>query len=440
MADLEKFTEENDFTDHGLKAVWKNPQARYRLFEDISILLMDMAGWTGIYMAILFHMNQTEMEDVLGLFALPAIYLVSYVLRRMVSALWGILLGHIVPGTLLVFLMARSSQIAPEFTTLYVIILIGCMVGAVSYYRHGTEYMSYTGKWYWVPVVVVIFFWGLFTGEKDIKNLGIALGIVLILFHMWCAYLERINDFFGEQGDITNVSRALIFMGNTHVVTRLLFIAFLGMLIAFYFQNDGLFEPLKDYVLYAIRKLLHWIGTFVRWVESLWGGSGDGDSSAVVEELDETMYSLEFSRWLNNPVVLFLGALPFIILLAFAVREFVLWLKKRRNRRIGTWAQKPLIPDEIEELVMEETESFWETLKRKIFRTKQERVRYIFKMRVKRSLRDNIRNSQTARILGEEVEKEKGIDMDALTGLYEVARYSEQEITTEDIKVARKHT
>ncbi|MCH5267107.1 MAG: DUF4129 domain-containing protein [Lachnospiraceae bacterium] len=440
MADLDKFTEENDFTDHALKAAWKNPQTRYRLMEDISILLMELSGWTGIYLAILFYKEQTKTEDVLGLLGLPLVYLISYLLRRLVPVLWGILLGHLIPGGLALFLMARSSQIAPEITTLYVAVLFGCVIGAVSHYRRGTEYISYTGKWYLVPVVVILFFWGLFAGEKDIKNLGIALGIVLILFHLWCAYLERINDYLAEQGDITNLSKALIFMGNTYVVTRLLFVTFLGMLVAFYFQNDGFFEPVKDYVLYAIRKLILWLGMFVRWVRSLWNGGGDSDLSSMPEELDASMYSMEFSQWLNHPVVLFLGALPFLILLAFAVREFIIWLKKRRKKKVGMWGQKPVIPDEIEELVAEETESFWETLKRKIFRTKQEKVRYLFKMRVKRSLRDKIRDSQTARTLGQEVEKEKGIAMDALTGLYEVARYSEQEITTEEIKAARKQS
>lgn len=434
LADLDKYTEENDFTDHAINRTWKNPGTRYRVLEDLSVLLMEIIGWTGIYLAVLCYIRQTK--NVPGLLCLPVFYAVSYAVRRLVSVLWGVILGHLLLCLPVFGIMARSSQIAPEITTFYLAVALGCLIGAVFHYRRGQEYICYTGKWYLAVEVVVIFFWGVFNKNTDIKNIGIIVGIVLILLHMWCSYLERMNDYLTERGEISNLSKFLIFDGSTRMVVWLLLVTFLCMLTAFYFQNDGLFEPIKEYVLYAIRKMIHWITNIVRWVESLWGDNKVSD--LFREDAVEKQSKKKNSPVLLHPVVAVIGAIPYIILFAFGIREFSRWLKRRRKKQEGIWGRKLEYPDEIEELIQAESESFWEKWKRRIFRTNQEKVRYLFKVRIKRGLRDAIKDSQTARALGEQVQKENGLSMEPLTDLYEVARYSEQEITAEELKSVRK--
>lgn len=435
LADVDKFTEENDFTDHAIKREWKNPGTRYRVLEDLSVLLMEIIGWTGIYLAVLCYTGQTE--NVPGLLCLPVFYAVSYAVRRLVSVLWGVILGHLILCLPIFGIMARSSQIAPEVTTVYLAVALGCLIGSILHYRRGQEYICYTGKWYLAVEVVVIFFWGVFTKNTDIKNIGMIVGIVLILLHMWCSYLERMNDYLTERGEISNLSKFLIFDGSTRMVMWLLLVTFLCMLTAFYFQNDGLFEPIKEYVLYAIRKMIHWITAVVRWVESLWGDNKVSDLFEAGDE-EEKLKKKASSAVFVHPVIMVIGAIPYIILFAFGIRELVRWLKRRKKKQEGIWGRKLEYPDEIEELVQAESESFWEKWKRRIFRTNQEKVRYLFKVRVKRGLRDAIKDSQTARALGEQVQNENGLSMEPLTDLYEVARYSEGEITAEELKSVRK--
>lgn len=437
LADLDKFTEENDFTDHALKRAWKDPSTRYHILEDMSVLLMELVGWLGIYLSVLYYIGQTETEDVLGLLALPVFYAVSYAVRRLVTALWGVLLGHALLALPVIGIMARSAQIAPEITTFYLAVVIGCFIGAIAHYRRGQVYMSYTGKWYLAIEVVVIFFWGVFTKNTELKNIGMIFGIVLILFHMWCSYLERMNDYLAERGAISNLSKHLIFDGSTRMVTRLLLLIFVCMLAAFYFQNDGLFAPIKDYVLFAIRKMLLWIAAVVRWVKNLWGDNRVSDTSSV-GDMEENFVTMDSTVLLDHPIMAVLGAIPYLVLLAFAIREFMRWLKRRKQKMEGVWGRKLEVPDEIEELGQAETESFWEKWKQRIFRTNQEKVRFLFKLRVKRGLRDAIRASATARALGEQVQEENGVSMEPLTDLYEAARYSEREITAAEIKSARK--
>lgn len=97
---------------------------------------------------------------------------------------------------------------------------------------------------------------------------------------------------------------------------------------------------------------------------------------------------------------------------------------------------KLMIPDEIVEV--EEEDSFWTKLKRKVFRTNREKVRHLFRRRIVNSLQDKVRSTDTARQLAHKAEDAGAMSFTALTGLYEEARYSEHEITNEQWKSIRQ--
>ena len=92
--------------------------------------------------------------------------------------------------------------------------------------------------------------------------------------------------------------------------------------------------------------------------------------------------------------------------------------------------------DEIVEV--EEEDSFWTKLKRKVFRTNREKVRHLFRRRIVNSLQDKVRSTDTARQLAHKAEDAGTMSLTALTGLYEEARYSEHEITNEQWKSIRQ--
>ena len=92
--------------------------------------------------------------------------------------------------------------------------------------------------------------------------------------------------------------------------------------------------------------------------------------------------------------------------------------------------------DEIVEV--EEEDSFWTKLKRKVFRTNREKVRHLFRRRIVNSLQDKVRSTDTARQLAHKAEDAGTMSLTALTGLYEEARYSEHEITNEQWKLIRQ--
>ena len=83
MTDMDRFTEQNDLKTTKLQKLWRLPEQRYRFLEDFFVLLMEMIGWCGIYMAVLLYTKRTATEDILGMFAVPFLYGFTYALQRM---------------------------------------------------------------------------------------------------------------------------------------------------------------------------------------------------------------------------------------------------------------------------------------------------------------------------------------------------------------------
>lgn len=62
--------------------LWRSPEQRYRYLEDFFVLLMEMIGWCGIYMAVLLYTKRTATEDILGMLTVPFLYGFTYALQR----------------------------------------------------------------------------------------------------------------------------------------------------------------------------------------------------------------------------------------------------------------------------------------------------------------------------------------------------------------------
>ena len=82
MTDMDRFMEQNDLKTTKLQKLWRSPEQRYRYLEDFFVLLMEMIGWCGIYMAVLLYTKRTATEDILGMLAVPFLYGFTYALQR----------------------------------------------------------------------------------------------------------------------------------------------------------------------------------------------------------------------------------------------------------------------------------------------------------------------------------------------------------------------
>ena len=141
-------------------------------------------------------------------------------------------MGHLLEIIFLYGLLGRSAQMAKDITVLYMSIVLWNMAVSIKWWRIHREHFSYTGKWYLAVEVVFIFLLGTFLENPRFRLLAAILGAVLLILHMWCGYLERLNDYLREQSDASDSTKHMIFDGSSKMVVRVLGVFLLGVLFA----------------------------------------------------------------------------------------------------------------------------------------------------------------------------------------------------------------
>lgn len=411
-------------------------KTKYHFYLDISVCLMEMFAWLGIFLAVQIKLENADSFDYwLGL-GIPVVYVVVYLLREKVKNLWWLLSGHALLYMVVFFLLLPSPQIQKEVSTFLLALITGCLIGSIDYYRFDRSFLEYRIKWYFILEVLFLFFWGLFTKNESIKWIGVFLGVIFLVFHMWCTYLDSLNIYLDEKESMNNVPVREIFKNSFSVVSVLLFCLTIALLFLVTINQNGFLDLLKKYIMLGIKKILWLIGLVVQFFANF---SVMGDTMGGDEVKDELIMSppantVDVHIWWME-----IGGLIIIsVLLLFGLREFYLWIKKRTKKKI-TIRKSLLIPDEIE-AVDEQEEGTLGKLLKKVFRSNQEKVRYLFKSRVKKGLGQKIRESKTSEELRDDVLKQGQIDIGNLTELYQIARYSQREITREQIREVKKNS
>ncbi len=410
----------------------KDARKRYRRMLYYSMLWMNLIAWCGVCLFISSAYQGILIPDLICVMGIFLYYILIHLLRTWAKRLWMLVAGHIVLYLPMVYYVVRTQDMFEEMAAFYFVMLTCCFISSVLMYRQGGQ-AYYYGKWYHAAEVVVMYLWGVFRHEMRFTMMGLFLGIVLLLFHFWCTYLSRFNDYMQEKREITDFSVENIFQLNTKCITHFLVLAGLLMLAAVMGRYDAWLEPLKHYLLLVLRYVIWVVQLFLAWLRSLNhpespGRTGESDIGEL--QTPETGFLTD------NIILAIIGTLAVTTLFVLGLREFYLKLRDMLKKQHEGILQETIFIDQIEELPPEET--LLKRLARRIFRDNREKVRYHFKHRVQRALKNSIRDSETAGRLHERVNASGRDQIDALTALYQVARYSEQEITPAEIKLAGK--
>lgn len=171
--------------------LWRSPEQRYRYLEDFFVLLMEMIGWCGIYMAVLLYTKRTATEDILGMLTVPFLYGFTYALQRMELLVQRnvdtrtngakyqeytgaiiLIMGHLLEIIFLYGLLGRSAQMAKDITVLYMSIVLWNMAVSIKWWRIHREHFSYTGKWYLAVGSCIYIFVGNILRESTFSTFG----------------------------------------------------------------------------------------------------------------------------------------------------------------------------------------------------------------------------------------------------------------------------
>lgn len=434
MGDIDRFTRENDFEKENFWKGIKEPKDRYHLLLDWSIMCMNMLAWFGIYQFIYLYNHEGQPGGIFMAAVILAYYSVIYGIRCKIKSLWLILGLHGLLYVPVVFYGVRGKGEVEAAVGFLLVMLSVCLIASIQYHRCEERYYEYENKWYLILEVLILYFWGVFCHQEGFRSAGMLLALEFLLLHLWCCYLKRFLVFLEENGQVSKVTITSVFDQSKKVI--LYFLLFTGVLIllSMFLQADGIFQIFRDWFLLLIQKIAEGIRDFFGWLHGLRNPAAE---KTVAEKTAEQILPSQGGKEPgDNLFFVIMGGIIFLSLLVLGIREIILeWQQARRNKRKPS-AKKLWIPDTVT-VIQESEEKPWEKLLKGIFRNNQERVRYLFKKRVRKSLKKDIRQTETANALRKRVQ-EAGTDIQGLTELYQVARYGNREIEAEEIRKVKK--
>lgn len=404
------------------------------LLQDVSIWLLQGGAWLGVYFFLDRYMHG-ETQLLFGIFWICTITLAAVLLRHFCHKLPLLLAGHGFLFALVLLSAHETADLKEERVIFCLILLTGALLGTIQKWRMGFGHTYYTFPWYLVPEILILYFYGIYRSDPVYQTMAFGLLVMLVMGHFWCMYLQGMNDYLDQNKKLEGISESKIFRINTRVVCFLLFGMLFMSVFAGMIRIDLFSGQMGGSLAAFFRMLLVGLQSLIRALQ--WWNQGKTaeqpeeievpSATKLPESSGETMDSGYAALGLVLSLLVFFY-LVYRLAKAFDDKNDHVWKRPDYGGDIG-------IEDRVEKIAGEDRKRFH------LFRTNRQRVRYQFKMRVKKTLKGQIPAADTAWELTEEMQKQEKEDSPgllSLTQLYDVARYGSREISAEEIRQIKR--
>lgn len=403
------------------------------LLQDVSIWVIQGFAWLGVYF-FLDRYIQEETQLFFGVFWICVLSIFAVLLRHFCHKLPLLLAGYGICYGIILLCARETGYLKEERTIFCLLLLTGTLFSSIQAWRTGFGHMVYSFPWYFIPEIIIIYFYGMYRSDPAYQIMAFTLLAVFVLGHFWCLYLQGMNDYLDQNRELEGMPGGRIFQTNTHLVVSILSGLLLVMILVGAMQFDRFSGQVGGQIAAFFRMLLQGIQALVHALQ--WWNRGEvpmepyeNQQPLATHAPDAAGDALDTSTVLP---VLLVSLLIFFYLVyrlakAFDDRDDHEWSRPDFRGYQGA--------DDQVESIQEEKQRFH------LFRTNREKVRHYFKRRVKKTLRGHIPAGNTAWELTEELQRQEdsGKGLVPLTELYDVARYGAREITAEEVrKIGKK--
>ena len=415
-----------------MKKIIQSPKLQLELafiILDALVYLMFYPIWSAVFDSTFFV--ATDIAFVLGVYILCTIkrfFMKTYTPRLPVVAFINFMYFSMFIGA---FVLIQNYFGSVYYTGLSMMI---CMCVS-DFKNHFTSYPKrvFTVKWYYIGEPIMIYMCGVYTHVAVYKKVALFFVMLLILIYFWCTYLSEMIKYFEINRHMENVPTNNIFYDNSYVFVRIIGILAIVLLFATFFEFDEVFVWIGRLILLIVAGFVAVFGKIMEFFLALFPGNGDGNFS---QNMQQTNYWLQQNSWLLS----LLGYVFSFILIVYLLRKFRGAFKRER-------VEKDYIPekhivgrdstDEIEEILPKEK------VKKTRMKDNREKIRRIFKSKMEKKYSKRVPKYMTAKELASESVGEKNDlkqSQSKLAAYYDEARYSEHEMTAEQVsKVKKEH-
>lgn len=322
---------------------------------------------------------------------------------------------------------------------LYLMLLTAENVHAVLVWKRNIEKPYEEAPWGLFLIVTLIYIITLAYKATTLSNLVFYCGTGLLVIHFFRLSLEGISNMLSQSQHATSVPTKRIILTNSVMTGFITMVFFLIIVFLHTFELDHLMYSVGEYLLKAFHSVVRFILYLIGILRALFSVESHVENTATKEELEENLGELLES--IHEPSLLariidgFCTTAALLCLL-YLLYRIVLYFVKLFSHRYAKDSDLIVSLHHTKEKVIakKEKSTMLEKIKT-LFRTDNAaRVRRAYRFKIKSFTPEIYKRNDTPKDIAEKVLKTYNEDISQLTGVYEKARYSNEEITFEDVQ------
>lgn len=382
-----------------------------------------------LYLMGLYILFRPVLGDTLSLFHgslyLTGLFVLCLIRKKYLTNLILIISGILIffTGNTLFFYLSMGLVSGAFYSSM--IMLIGFAYIDIKHWKKKQFRSIYMPMWYFIAEPIVLYIYGAYKHADAYKIVALFLLIFWAMTHFISEYLRGMERFFDINKDVEGTPRVAMFKANTKILSLIMGIMFGLLLLSVFFNFDGVFTLLVKGALYVVAGLVALVALIMLWLERM---------HILPPGFSERIQPYAFPNALANSrwfwIWEILGNLLCLFILAIFIRNAVRYFGKKleENEKVEEEERIAKVPVDVVETIDAPV-----IQKKNIFRTNREKVRDLFSKKVRKIYKNAVPGSMTAHeLLPNEGESEKTKNKN-LTTYYDVARYSEHEISNKDL-------
>ena len=374
-----------------------------------------------IFISVLFF---KENATVAGVVCIIMCIGLSYLIREIASNELFILLLHILCGVIIFFL-----PIGDGIKYMTDILIVFFMIPASLMYvrRNSVLKPQDDAPWPSILIVVIIYLFGLGMKNEMIADFAYISVMFMLVLYLFMSYCYGIKKYMDQSTNVAGLPISEVLSVNSRIVAFTSILVILFMIGGRFIDFTVFYNMVYNAVVKIIRVLVIVSTLISKFISGLF-------SSTVTESEDSSTVTVTGNTATDGSNFVFLEI--FVIAVAFLI---IIYLLFKILKRIFKMLLKPRVYDN--DIVMEAdlakkdiSEKEFDKIKRRLYISKEERARNIYRKTVLAHKDDiNLNNHITCQDIKEQIENSKG-NVDELTSIYEEIRYNGRQVENSIIK------
>lgn len=323
------------------------------------------------------------------------------------------------------------------YTWLYIIMLVFEDMHAIHIWKHNTDRPYDEAPWYLFFFVAILYIAALGFHQKQLAACIYFIGLALLLLHFIRYFIHGISNLFYQAGHTTTMPAKKIMLTNSVLFGFLLLSFLLLALFARMFELDQFIYTLGNFTVKLFQVIVKIILYIVAFLRLLFASDTSGqNTSEEKEQLTEAIQNLPPEPSLFAEILTFIIELAVIVFAVYILYRIIFHIIRLFLNRYATDSDIIIsLADKKESLTVKNAnETLISKIKAYLDTSNASKIRRAYRLKINSFDKAVIEKNDTPADIANKVLKVYDEDINELTEVYEKARYSNEEITYEDVK------